>query len=132
MDVFTSILRVARGAGSLALFSLPEQLEIIIERAKQGGGIIITAGAKVVNSSLNILGSTTSSNNLETFQNISSNTSGFNMTNANTFFSFHQAHSFGGLLVYLTSKWSFATVALVYISHHISMKLLNNSSRPFF
>ena len=132
MDVFTSIPRVARGAGSLALFSLPEQLEIIIERAKQGGGIIITAGAKVVNSSLNILGSTTSSNNLETFQNISSNTSGFNMTNANTFFSFHQAHNFGGLLVYLTSKWSFATVALVYISHHISMRLLNNNSRPFF
>ena len=113
MDIFTSIPPVARAADSLVPFSLPEQLEGIIERAKQGGIIVVTAGAKVFNSSLRILGSKTLSDNIETFQNISSNTSGYNMSTSNTVFSFYHARSFGGLLAYIMSKWSFATFALV-------------------
>ena len=112
MDIIAFMPRMAQRVGSFVFLHFPEQVDNIIGRFKEGGGMIAEATAKVMNSSVTSQDTVESLSSSHVTASIASTSSESSMAKG-TFFSFRHLASFGGFFAYLTSKWAFATVSLV-------------------
>lgn len=124
-DLIMVLPRLARKAGSFALFDLPEHADTVWTMIKNGGIVIANAtGANTTSPSLTHTSSAfvqaTSAAADMTLEMADSKFS----TWLSSAYSFESIRGFGGMFTYFSSRWAIATFAMVrYI-------MLHNHHRP--
>ncbi len=116
MDLFMAVPRLAQRAGSFAFLYMPEHLDNLIGKMRQGGSVIAEATSEAVLNATEITkpGTLAESSGIAP---ATSATSASNSSGASSVFSFQHIRNLGGIFSYMTSRWALATFAVVCLEH---------------